>query len=207
MSKRLAQKTINKIKLLRQKGWSMPEIRKELKIGYGSIFRYIQEVEILPRYKKIWFGKRGGSTKRKKIAEEKARKKAEKLISKLSQKEKIIFLTALYWGEGSKGDFGLSNTNPELIKVFIKGLRSLFNIPTKDLRVSIRIYEDLDRNKCLQFWSKITGVPVNHFVSVNILKGKKKGKLPYGMCRIRVKKGGNLLKYIVAIRNQVVKLF
>ena len=54
-------------------------------------------------------------------------------------------------------------------------LKKLFRISQEDLRVSIRIYEDLDRNKCLQFWSKITGTSVNDFVSVNVLKGKKKG--------------------------------
>lgn len=34
-----------------------------------------------------------------------------------------------------------------------------------------------------------------------ILKGKKKGKLEYGMCRIRVTKGGYLLKLLHALED------
>jgi len=33
------------------------------------------------------------------------------------------------------------------------------------------------------------------------------GKLPYGMCRIRVKKGGDVLKYVVALENEIVQTF
>ncbi len=54
--------------------------------------------------------KKRGKLKKMKKAEEKAKEKAEKLIKSLSKKEKAIFLTALYWGEGAKSDFGISNT-------------------------------------------------------------------------------------------------
>ncbi len=91
--------------------------------------------------------------------------------------EKLLFLSALYWAEGSKKDFGLSNTDPELIKIFVEGLRKVFKIDNKRFRISIRIYEDLDSEKSLAFWSKITGVAKKDFVSVNTLRGKKNGKL------------------------------
>lgn len=207
MPKLISKETIKKIKLLRQKGYSLPEITKEVKAGYGSVYRYIQGVKILPKYQKVWFGKRGGSFKRMKLAENKAKNKANKTINSLSDKEKIIFLTALYWGEGSKSDFNLMNTDADLIRVFIQGLQEIFNISKDRLRISIRIYEDLDKNECLKYWSKITGVPAKKFVSVNILKGNKKGKLAYGMCRIRILKGGDMLKYIKALKNKVTDLF
>jgi len=76
---------------------------------------------------------------------------ANNSIGILSEKEKLIFLTALYWGEGSKGDFGLSNSDPDLIKVVVKGLKEVFNINNDRLRISIRTYKDLDQNKCLKF--------------------------------------------------------
>ncbi len=207
MPKLISKETIKRIKLLRQRGYSLPEIHKEVKVGYGSVFRYIQGVKILPEYKKVWFGKRGGSFKRMKLAENKAKDKADNTINSLSDKEKMIFLTALYWGEGSKGDFGLSNSDPDLIKVFVKGLKEVFNINSDRLRISIRIYKDLDKKKCLEFWSKITGVPVEKFVNVNILDGKKQGKLLYGMCRVRITKGADMLKYVKALKNRVVGLF
>lgn len=138
-----------------------------------------------------------------KIKEKLAEEKAKKTILSLSEKEKIIFLTALYWGEGSKSDFNLMNTDADLIRVFIQGLQEIFNISKDRLRISIRIYEDLDKQKCLEYWSKITGVPAEKFVSIDILKGKKKGKLLYGMCRVRILKGGDMLKYIKALKNRI----
>ncbi|MEK7177281.1 MAG: hypothetical protein AAB705_00455 [Patescibacteria group bacterium] len=207
MPKLIPKETIKKIKLLRQHGYSLPEIKKVVNVGHGSVFRYIQGVEILPEYRKIWHSKRGGSFKRMKLAEKKAEEKADEYIVRLSEKEKLIFLSALYWGEGSKGDFGLTNSDPDLIKVFVLGLKEVFKISTDRLRISIRIYNDLNREKCLKFWSTITGVPVPKFVSVNVLEGKKEGKLPYGMCRVRVTKGADVLKYMKALKNKIIDLF
>lgn len=140
---------------------------------------------------------------RKKYAQDQARK----TITSLTKKEKIIFLSALYWGEGGKTDFNFINSDPNLIKVYIEGLQNVFGVTKDKLKVSIRIYEDLDKEKCLEYWSFVTGVPINKFVNVNILKGKKIGKLSYGMCRIRITKGGDMLKYIKAVYGRVSALF
>ena len=200
---RLTKKKIEEIKFLRSKGHSVSEIALELQTAKSTAFRHIQGVKILPEFKKTWFGKRGGSRKRKALKEAKALEEAQALFKKLSRKEKLLFVSALYWAEGSKRDFGLSNTDPMLIKVFIDLLKDAFEVKQQEFRISVRIYEDLDREKCLAFWSGVTGIPKEKFVSVNVLRGKKKGKLEYGMCRVRVVKGGDLLKKIVAIKKVV----
>jgi hypothetical protein len=195
---------IAKMRILREQGSSLPEISEKVGIPKTTVLRYIREVTILPDYKAIWIAKRGGSKNKKLLQEEKALKEAEKLLKEISLKERMLFLSALYWAEGSKADFGLSNTDPDLIRVFVEGLREVFGITNDRLRVSVRIYEDLDRDKCLSFWSNIVNIPKEKFVNVNVLPGKKKGKLEYGMCRIRVSKGGELLKKIKAINKVIV---
>lgn len=205
--KRLSIQVIQKIKQLRSKGYSLPELSKILGISKTTAFRYIKDVKILPEFRSNWLGKRGGSKKIKLLKEEKAIQEAEKLFDKLSYKEKLLFISALYWAEGSKKDFGLSNTDYRLIKVFVNGLREVFKIDDNRIRVSVRIYEDLDKNKCLNFWSNIVGMPTEKFTSVNILSGKKKGKLEYGMCRVRVSKGGDLLKKINGINRVASNAF
>ena len=125
----------------------------------------------------------------------------------MSGKERLIFAVALYWGEGNKKDFGLTNSDPELIRVFVWSLENLFSIDKNRLRVSIRIFEDMNRAKCLDYWSKIIGLPVEKFVNVDILRGKKKGKLKYGICRVRILKGGDVLKYLVALKKVIVENF
>ncbi|PIV00335.1 hypothetical protein COS54_03210 [Candidatus Shapirobacteria bacterium CG03_land_8_20_14_0_80_39_12] len=207
MSKRIPLEVIRKVQSLREKGWSFNEIKKETRLCSGSVYRYASQTEILQEYQQIWKSKQSGSILRKRKAEEDANNKASVAINTLSDKERLIFLSALYWGEGGKGDFNLTNTDSELMKVFVKGLKEIFGLKTDDFRVSIRTYEDLDKDKCLIFWSKITGVPKEKFVNVDVLKGKKEGKLPYGMCRLRIRRGGNMLKYLTALRKQVTKLF
>lgn len=206
LKRRLRENQIKKIKSLRQKGQSVPEISRSMHIAKSTVFHHVKGVEILSRYKVQWLGKRGGSIKRMHLREKNAFEKSRKLIKNLSHKEKLLFLAALYWAEGSKRDCWLTNTDPNLIKVYVNTLREDFQISDDRLRISVRIYEDLDQEKCLDFWSSVVNIPKEKFVSVNILKGKKKGKLEYGMCRVRVIKGCDLLKEIVAI-NKIVTSF
>jgi len=196
---------ILEIKNLRSKGYSLSEISRELNIPRTTVFKYIKGVEILPEFIELWKIKRSGSRYVKNLKEQKAFEEAIKLIGEISVKEKMLFLSALYWAGGSKKDLGLSNTDPDLIKVFIEGLRKVFNVGEERFRISIRIFEDMDREKCLNFWSKVIGVPKDKFINVNVLYGKKKGKLEYGMCRIRVSKGGDLLKQIKGMNKAFIQ--
>lgn len=197
--KKLEHDIVARIQSLRKKGYSLPEISRLVNVPKTTIFRYIKGVEILPEFIPTWSIKWGGSRKRKLLKEKQALKDAQKIVGNLSRKEKKLFLSALYWGEGSKKDFGLSNTDPELIKTFINVLRNVFNIQDDRLRISIRIYEDMDKDKCLNFWSQVAEIEKEKFTNVDVLFGKKKGKLEYGMCRVRVIKGGDLLKQIKGI--------
>lgn len=196
-----------RIIVLRKRGFSLPEISATLNIPKTTVLRYIKGVEILPEFLANWAGKRGGSKKRKLVKEKKAFEQAEALLKELSYREKLLFICALYWGEGTKGGFGLSNTDSNLIKIFMQGLIEVFDISKERFRISVRIYEDLNKEKCLDFWSTVVGIPKEKFVSINILQGKKKGKLEYGMCRIRITKGGDILKKIVAVNKVVTNIF
>lgn len=44
-------------------------------------------------------------------------------------------------------------------------------------------------------------IPLHQISNINILKGKKEGKLKFGMCRIGVKKGGKYFKLIISMIN------
>jgi hypothetical protein len=202
--KKVAPEIIDKIRSLRSKGYSLPEISIAVETPKTTVLRYIKDVQILPEYIANWAGKRGGSKKKKLLQERQAFENGKDLVGIPSEKEQMLFLAALYWAEGSKGGFGLSNTDPELIRLFVNGLRNIFHISDERLRISIRIYEDLDREDCLNFWSSIVGIEKDKFVSVNVLSGKKKGKLLYGMCRVRVTKGALLLKKIIGINKAMV---
>jgi|SRR3989344_3555190 len=198
---------VKKVRFLRNHGFSLPEISREMKIPKTTVFDLVKGVEILPEYLSEWTAKRGGSrrTMLKKIKQ--AAVEGEKFVSHLTKKEKILILCALYWAEGNKKDFILTNTDPALIRVFIRVLKDTLRLKNDQIRISLRLYEDLDKEKCLNFWSKIVGIPKSKFLTTNILPGKKIGKLEYGMCRVRVVKGGDLLKKVMGINKIIAKRF
>lgn len=201
MGKKALTKTqVRHIISLRGRGYSLPEIKRLTSHGYGTVFRYIQGVKILPQFREFWRNKRKSSIFRSIQQQKKAREEAQKLVGNINKKDKIIIAACLYWAEGAKRDFSLTNTDPTLIKTFITGLKEI-GIEKERISINLRIYEDLDREKACSFWSKVVGIPKERITYVNILKGKKKGKLKYGMCRVRVIKGGYFLKLLDALRD------
>ena len=200
MTEPLTKKQINYIVQLRKRGHSLPELRCLTGHGKATIFKYIQGVNILPKFQDLWRNKRKSSVARMVQEQKKAQGQAKGLINKIGKEEKILIAACLYWGEGAKRDFSLSNTDPELIKTFVECLEEL-GVTKERLRVTIRAYEDLNKEKICNFWAKIVGIPKKNIINVNVLKGKKKGKLKYGMCRIRIAKGGYLLKLLCALKD------
>lgn len=195
---KITQSEIEKIISLRETGHSLPEITREVHRGSSTVFHYVKNVKVLPKYQKILREKQGGSKNRSHKAWNEALTSAERSLSHLGKTEKLIIAACLYWGEGTKRDFSIANSDPYLIKVFTSCLEDL-GVPKKDLKVSVRLYEDLNRKIAITHWAKIIGVPKKQISHINILKGKKHGKLPYGMCRVRMKRGGSYLKLLQSV--------
>jgi len=200
--KALTKNQIDRIVFLRERGHSLPEIRRVTSHGSGTVLKYIQGTEILPEFRKLWKEKRRSSVFRMIREQKRALEQAKKIVKKIGKKEKILIAACLYWAEGAKRDFSLTNTDPLLIRTFVDCLKEL-GVRKERLSINLRIYEDLDKKKVCNFWSKIVGIPKEKIMYINILKGKKKGKLKYGMCRVRVKKGAYFLKLLCAIRDIV----
>lgn len=195
---RTKQSEINQIIQLRKRGHSLSEIRKITKKSNSLVSKYIQGVAILPRYYHAWKIKQGGSKTRANIEWEKSKIIAEKIVGSLNRKEKLLIAACLYWGEGTKTELNLSNTDPNLIRIFIRCLEEI-GVTKDKLRITIRIYDDLNKDKAMEFWAGVIGIQKNQILNVNVLKGKKDGKLQYGMCRIRVTKGAPYFKIIKSI--------
>ena len=193
---------INNIRELRQKGYTLSEIKTITKRGYGTVFKYMRSVPILQEYQEIWKTKRGGSKAKSQKAWESAKKDAGKLIVHIGHEEKMFILACLYWGEGNKKELNLINSDPDLVKVFISCLRSI-GVKNNELKISLRIFEDIDRIDAIKFWQSTLNLPSNTITKIDQLVGKKKGKLKYGMCRVGVKKGARYFKLIISMINLI----
>ena len=94
----------------------------------------------------------------------------------------------LYWGEGAKrgnGGVRLTNTDPSLVRTFIKFLEKFFAVPKYKLKFSIQIFNDLSEDIALNFWTKQLGVKRNQFYKTIVSEvrgnGTYKHKSEYGV--------------------------
>ncbi len=104
----------------------------------------------------------------------------------------------MYWGEGSKSEFNLINSDPLLIKL-VYGFMIATGVEKSRIHFSLRLHDDLDEKKSIKFWCDLLDIPPSKITYVALIKGDKKGKLKYGMCRIRMEKSGDYFKYVMSV--------
>lgn len=103
----------------------------------------------------------------------------------------------LWWCEGTKSrkdkrwknsytyPIEITNTDPEIVKLFLKLICNIYGVNRNDIRVQIQIHEGDTLGELENYWSGITGIPKNQFQKTIIRKqGKKIGKTT-GTCKIR----------------------
>ena len=189
---------IKRIRALRETGHSLPEIRNIVGRGSSTVHKLIKDIVVVEPYASLLRAKQGGSKVRSANHWNQAVEDAQNRIGMISKRDRMLILAALYWGEGNKTELNLINSDPELVRVFVLCLSDI-GVKPEDLRVSLRLYEDIPRREALFFWSGVVSVPVPQFGRIDVLKGNKKGKLEYGMCRVRVRKGGQHFKLIMSM--------
>jgi len=77
----------------------------------------------------------------------------------------------LYWGEGTKSSehaVRLGNTDPDLIKMFIRFLEQIYSIDKSELSFGLQIFGDLDKEKVLSFWCKELDADKDQFYKVTV---------------------------------------
>lgn len=119
----------------------------------------------------------------------------DKVISDFSLQEIIGLI--LWWCEGTKirrdkrwknsyiYAIEVTNTNSEIIKLFVNLLEKEYNIDKSKLKVQLQIHEGDDKSFLEEYWSKEIGVPLKNFQKTIIRKqGIKVGK-SVGTCKVR----------------------
>ncbi|MEK9180115.1 MAG: hypothetical protein AAB897_01765 [Patescibacteria group bacterium] len=167
-----------------------------------TVWHHVHRLKISPKYSKILKGKQGGSRKRAQAEREKAALEADKIMAG-PNKYYCVILAMLYWAEGnSKRGCIFTNTNGEMVKMYIKLLRARYGVNRNALSITVRYFTGMNRNRCVKYWSRCTGVNKNK-IRAYYNDGGKRGKTTYGICRIAVKKGGHLLNVIQSIIKSV----
>ncbi|OGM89172.1 hypothetical protein A3J77_00625 [Candidatus Wolfebacteria bacterium RBG_13_41_7] len=114
------------------------------------------------------------------------------LLNKIDNDIQKIILAILYLGEGSKWRgtkyLGLGNADPNLIKYYLKLLRSCYQIEEKKLKCRVSYRADQNITELQNFWAEITKIPLCNFYKTKYdvrTIGKEKTRINYkGVCVI-----------------------
>jgi len=112
----------------------------------------------------------------------------------------------LYWAEGSKDRNMLTfcNSDRHMVAYFASFLRECFELPAERFSVRLNVYTDngLTIEAIEDDWLETLELPrsslrkhqLNHFPTST--SGRKKNKLPYGVCTLRVLRSTHLVQHI-----------
>lgn len=200
---------------LREAGLSIKQISKELNVAKSSVSIWVRNVKLtdkqiknLEKQNPIFNNQLCGATAKANAARTlRLQYQAE---GKQKAKEQNLLHQAgcmLYWSEGSKNKNRCTFTNSDtnMMKLFVKFLRKCFNIPNDKLTVSITCYTNngLSKSDIENYW--INSLELN---KDNLRKGKENirpksatnsirhNKLIYGVCRLEVKQSTQLIQHI-----------
>jgi len=181
--KRLAQK-------LRKQGLSYQEILKQVTVSKSTLSLWCRDVLLSPKYyERLQQKKRVGARKGSLIGAKKQQQRRINLtkqlhrqgykeVGKLSSRERFLAGVALYLGDGYKNDksVGFSNANPQIIKHIMSWLRDSCHVDEKKFRGRVWVHDTSDKELAVEFWSKITDIPVERFHKSYIVKNKTNSK-------------------------------
>jgi hypothetical protein len=118
-------------------------------------------------------------------------KNAKRAVGSLINRDLFIGGIFLYMGEGSKttkGTTALTNTNPKILKLFIRWLH-LHDVKKEKIKVQLHLYSDMDIKKQIKFWSKELSIDEKQFRKPHIKKNTSegisyKGQFGQGTCTV-----------------------
>ncbi len=126
------------------------------------------------------------------------------LIKNISKRDLLVLGTALYWAEGYKRPVvirgktrtshrvSLTNSDPDLIFLFLQFLRETCKVPNEKIIIWIRYFNHQDPVYLLNFWQKKCNIPYSNFrktlqtVSISSQRKKSYNSLPFGVAQISV---------------------
>lgn len=112
-------------------------------------------------------------------------------IGSLSKREIFLCGLFLYWGEGGKTQpyrTVLSNTDPSVLKFFTAWL-SIQGVAREHIKAHVHLYEDMDIESELTYWSQALILPRDNFRKPYIKKSSRSGltyrqKFSHGTCNL-----------------------
>ena len=167
----------NKAIKLREKGFSMGEISQAVGVSKSTVSLWVKDLKLSNKAKKIIASKltKGQemsikthheiTRQKEKIAKDYALDLVKKI--KIDKNMAKLVCSLLYASEGSKGPrsvLSFTNSDPNMIVLFLKMLRDGFDIDEKKFSICVHLHDYHNEEKQLNFWSKTARISRDHFM-------------------------------------------
>lgn len=201
--------------LLRLEGKTYGEIRNVLGVSKSTLSSWLKNLALSPAAEAniksktsegfvrfaAWNKQRTESIQKE---NEEIIEKHKKEIQNLSRRDIMLIGASLYWGEGQK-NFGknyyisFSNSDPEMVRIFMKFLKDILGIHRDIIRFSISAHLRVDRMASRKFWASVVDVPIEkiyYYLAVSKASNGKRPRnlLPHGTFQIRVNRRREFFK-------------
>lgn len=177
-------KRISLVKKLYYKDvFSMEKVAEDLGVSMSALVYFMRKYDLKRRTpkenEKIKFAKKPLSFDKQKL-------------NTSYLKELAIIGIMLYWAEGYKGNesnctVDFANSDPLMIKLFIKFFRLIYKPSEKKIRIYLYCYSNQNIKTLISFWSKLTKVSKNQFLKPYVRSDFREDgrKMKYGLIHIR----------------------
>ena len=191
--------------LRRDRGLPIKEIARQVGVAPSSVSVWVRDVPLTPeqlealrQMNPAYNRQLRGANRNAERGRDRRRRYQETGRAAARQREPLFIAGAmLYWAEGDKRSRNaarISNSDPELLRLFVRFLRVHFDVPDEKLRVTCHLFADhIQRQvEIEQHWLNVVELPRaflnKSFVNVysKYSQKKRRNKLPYGTCRVTV---------------------
>lgn len=202
---------------LRARGEPLKRIAKELGVSVSSVHGWTRDIVLTPEQRKHNLrGPRGPQNPERvarraatwrRVNRERRRQFQDHGRQKARESDPLHLAGCmLYWAEGAKdrNNVVLANSDPEMVRLFARFLRESMGVGPMDMTIRINAYtgNGLSLREIEEWWLDALELPdesvrkgiENHRPTSS--SGKKKNKLPYGVCALRVKRSTWLVQHI-----------
>ena len=180
---------------LRGEGLSVREIERRVGVARSSVSLWVQDVALTDAQRDyLAHAPRPGTTTRHRRLREICQAEGREAARRGEALHAIGCM--LFWAEGSKmiNITQITNSDAELLRLFAEFLRHYFDVPDEKFRLKCNLFADhLDRQRAIeQYWLDALELPDSCLTksTVNVYSrasGRtRKGKLPFGTCRVTV---------------------
>lgn len=196
---------------LREQGKTIKIIAEELKVSKGTVSVWVRHVKLTSKQAELIFEKNPlaklGALRRKENAKI-IRQKWQDEGKLQAKKQEWLHASGcmLYWGEGykTKNTTGIANSDPNLLKLFIKFLKKYFGTTTQDIRITVNCYADSAEEIADKeaFWIDSLSLSKECLgkTQVNVApkssKGYYKNRVSNGTCKLIVKRSTKIVQHI-----------